>query len=174
MSLSYVCSGCRAKCEKPTGEVNRARKKSAPLYCDRTCAGMARRKGKTKAQKVAEKSAYDTAYREKNRALLKAKKAAFFQATYDPKAAAIVRKARLPWHLEYCRRPEYKAWKREYDRRLRAGEYGEFSEAFLLLQDLERELDARASWYERANQKGTINKTMKRKRAYEQSVSHQS
>lgn len=172
--LSYVCAFCQSLREKPTGEVNRARKINAPLYCDRTCSGMGRRKGKTKAQKIAEKRAYDAAYRVRNFTALKVKKAAWFQATYNPEKAAIERKTRMPRHVEYCRHPEYKAWKREYDRRLRAGEYGEFSEAFLLLQDLERELDARASWYERANQKGTINKTMKRKRAYEQSVSHQS
>src|SRR5262249_31406970 len=141
---------------------------------NRVCMGLARRQNKTKSQKVEEKRLYDQQYRVKNRAMLKAKKAAYFQRTYDPAKAAGERKKRMPRHVEDCRRPEYKAKKRQYDREYRAREYGEYGDAFNILLDLERELDARASWYERANQKGTINKTQKRKRDYEQLVGNQS
>lgn len=172
--MRFNCHQCGASADRPTGHVNRSRNKGANLYCGRVCMGIARRVEKDEAQKVAEKAAYDTEYRKLNRAMLKAKKREHFQRTYDPVKAAIERKLRMPRHVEYCRRPEYKAWKREYDRQLRAREYGEFNESFLLLQDLERELDARADWYERATQKDTINKTQKRKRSYEQLVRHQS
>jgi hypothetical protein len=40
------------------------------------------------------------------------------------KAAAEYRKQRMHLHVEYCRRPEYRAWKREYDRKYRAKEFG--------------------------------------------------
>jgi len=78
------------------------------LFCGRTCAGLARRKWKSREQLVAEKRDYDAKYRESNAAMLKAKKAAYHVATYDPATAAIARRKRAPQHAEYCRRPEYK------------------------------------------------------------------
>ncbi len=41
-------------------------------------------------------------YRRKNRAALKAKKAERHKRTYDPVKAAVVRKKRMPRHVEYC------------------------------------------------------------------------
>ena len=64
-----------------------------------------------------EKRLYDAAYRKKNLAMLKAKKRAYFKRTYDPVKAAIGRKARMARHVAYCRRPEYREWKRAYDKR---------------------------------------------------------
>jgi hypothetical protein len=153
-----ICAWCSKSSLKETGAINRAKSASAPLYCDRECAGLGRRKGKTKQQLVDEKSAYDAAYREKNRAMLKAKKAERFRATYDPEKARIERASRMPRHVEYCRRPEYKAWKKQYDLDYRAREYGPFSEAYKLLLQIETEIDERASWYEVAVAKGTLNK----------------
>jgi len=46
--------------------------------------------------------------------------------------AAKARKVRMPLHIEYCRQPAYKAWKREYDRRHRAAEFGELVKGPLL------------------------------------------
>ena len=46
----------------------------------------------------------------------------------------------MPKHVEYCRRPEYKAWKHEYDIQKAAEEFGEFGEAWRLLLDLEKEI----------------------------------
>ena len=77
-----------------------------------------------KAQKVAEKRLYDMAYRAKNLERIKAGKRAYFQRTYDPREAAVERKKRMHLHVAYCRQPRYKAWKREYDRKYRASEYG--------------------------------------------------
>ena len=96
---------------------------------------------KSVAQKKKEKAAYDREYRAKNRALLKAKKAAYFQRTYDPVKAAEERKKKMPQHIEYCRRPEYKAKKKLYDHNRMRGRYdGEWLEVALLLYELQKEI----------------------------------
>jgi hypothetical protein len=86
------------------------------------------------------KAEYDREYRRKNRALLKAKKAAYFQRTYDPVKAAKERKKKMSQHIEYCRQPWYKAYKREYDKQRRAGKFGDFKEAYALLLLLKKEI----------------------------------
>ena len=112
-----------------------------------------------------EKRIYDMAYRKKNRAMLKAKKAAYFQRTYDPAKAAVERKKRMPLHVAYCRQPRYKAWKRQYDRNYRAREYGPFADAYLLIVNLNREIKGRMSNYEIRSQNETLNKRQSRTRA---------
>lgn len=113
---------------------------------------------------VEEKRLYDAEYRRKNRAMLKAKKAAYHLATYDPDAARIKRKKRAASHAEYCRQPSYKLWKREYDRRLRAREYGPFADAYQLTIDLNREIKSRNTNYEIRQQNETFGKSQKRER----------
>lgn len=176
MKIKCELLGCGRSRDLPTGHVNRSRQQGNRLFCSRACAGLARRAPpKTKAQKVVEKRLYDMEYREKNRAMLRVKKAERFQRTYDPEKAAIERKKNMARHVAYCQRTEYRAWKQEYDKRYRAtAEYGQFAEAFMLLLDLEREIDSRADFYELAIQKNTVNKTQKRKREYEQLISNQS
>ena len=167
----FTCSYCGKTAERHTGEVNRAIRQGARLYCNKTCFGLAHRKHKTEAQKKEEKRLYDIEYRRKNRAALKAKKAAYFQRTYDPAKAAIQRKGRMAYHVEYCRRPEYRAWKREYDRQYRAKrDYGEFWECFLLTQDIRDECLSRQSDYAIRLGKGTYGKSQKRKRDYARTV----
>jgi len=152
---------------KENGAVSRARKGGKRLFCDRKCFGLSRRQNKTDEQKKAEKAEYDRQYRENNREMLKAKKAAYFQKTYDPIKAAIHRKTRSTAHAEYCRRPEYKLWKKEYDRKYRAKKYyGEYADAYLSLVDLEREVLSRQSRYEIDLQNGKLNKSQIRKREY--------
>jgi hypothetical protein len=90
--------------------------------------------------KKEKKVAYDREYRKKNRALLKAKKAAYFQKTYDPIKAAKERKKKMPQHVQYCRQPWYKAWKREYDKQRRSSKFGPFAEAHQALIALQREI----------------------------------
>jgi hypothetical protein len=85
------------------------------------------------------KAAYDRKYRKKNHRL-KAQKAAYFQATYDPVEAAKKRKKRMPYHIAYCRQPWYRAWKRKYDRKRRASKFGEFNEAYEALRALQAEI----------------------------------
>src|SRR5258708_23138469 len=80
-------------------------------------------------------------YREVNRERLRAEKAAYFQRTYDPVKAAVERRKIMPRHVEYCRQPEYVAWKRGYDRTYRAKkDFGPFWEAALLVEDIGNEV----------------------------------
>ena len=79
------------------------------------------------------KAEYDRKYRARNRKRLKAEKAAYFQRTYDPAKAAVERKKRMSKHVEYCRQPEYKAWKKKYDKKRRLARFGDFKEAYAVL-----------------------------------------
>ncbi len=171
-AVKFRCAHCGAKTEKPTGAVNRARSKGAPLYCHRDCAGLARRKWKTKAQKVAEKRAYDAEYNAINRDRRCAEKRDYHKRTYDPVVAALRRKERMPLHVEYCRQPAYKAWKQQYDAKYRAHKvFGDYADVFLLLGDVEREIASRMSRYEIMLANGTLNKAMKRRREHASFVS---
>lgn len=133
--MKIKCAHCGKTAEKAPNEVNRARREGLRIFCNRRCAGLARRKHKTEAQKVEEKRLYDVEYRRKNRAMLKVKKHAYHKQSYDPEKARIERKKRAAFHAEYCRRPSYRLWKREYDRRYRAREYGPFADAYAHLPD---------------------------------------
>ena len=86
------------------------------------------------------KAEYDRKYRKKNRARIKAEKAAYFQRTYDPVNAAKERKKKMPAHVEYCRQPEYKAWKKKYDKKRRSFKFGDFAEAHAVLLKLIKEI----------------------------------
>lgn len=170
MSL-ITCHHCKREADLPKGAVNRAAKIGAPLYCGRQCAGLARRKGKTKAQKVTEKRLYDVQYRRKNQERLKAEKAARYQLTRDPVKEAVYRKANMARHIAYCQRPEYKQWKQDYDQQHRARKmFGPFAESFLLLQNLEKEIAERMSKYDIYSANGTLNKRLQRKRDYERLI----
>lgn len=166
------CPVCSATVSKATGVVNRSRRLGSPVYCGRVCSGLARRDVRDKADKVAAKAAYDAAYREKNREMLKAKKAAHYAATVDREKERAVRKARMPQHIEYCRRPQYRKWKAQYDRKYRATkEFGEFGEAAIVLFDLQAEILSRATRYEIYLANGTLNKKLNRRRDYDKAFS---
>jgi hypothetical protein len=120
MQMDVRCARCGKPVNQDVGSINRALRRGLPLFCGRKCFGLSRRKGKTKAQRKEEKRIYDMQYRAKNRALLKAKKAAYNKRTYDPVKAAEKRRENMPRHVEYCRQPEYKTYKSNYDRNRRA------------------------------------------------------
>lgn len=167
--MQIKCAHCGKVAEKAVGAVNRARKVGLALYCNRTCAGLARRQPpKSVEQRKAEKSAYDA-----NRRLVladrsKAEKAAYHKRTYDPAKQRAYNQSRMPHHIEYCRRPEYREWKREYDRKYRASkEYGEFAECFLLVMDIRAECLSQMTDYEIRFAKGGVAKTQQRRRAYD-------
>lgn len=163
--MKFRCAYCGSAADKTSGAVNRARVAGLNLYCDRKCASLGRRKGKTKAQLVEEKRLYDIEYRAKNLDRIKVYKREYSKRTYDPTTAAIERKKRMPKHVEYCRRPEYRVKKSVYDRKRRAAEYGDFAEAFLLTIDLNREIKGRMTNHEIKWENGTANKAQHRKRA---------
>ena len=162
--MQFTCEHCGETADRPAGHVNRAPARGLHLYCDRVCMGLARRQHKTRAQKAAEKRVYDIVYRELNAAMLKAKKAEYFRATYDPSKAAAHRKMRMPYHVEYCRQPAYRVKKRTYDRKRRAAEYGPASEAWMILLDINREVKGRMNNYEIKQANGTFGKRQARGR----------
>lgn len=163
--MKIKCHHCGKTSDKPVGQVSRAGKAGLNLYCNRRCSGLGRRDGKTKAQRKEEKRLYDIDYRTKNLAMLKAKKREYHKRTYDPVKAAKVRKRTMARHVEYCRQPWYKAWKREYDKNYRASEYGEYADVFLLVQTLDREIQGRMSNEEIHRKNETYNKKQFRSRA---------
>lgn len=165
--VTITCPTCGATAEKRAGHVNRARRLGLAIYCGRACAGLARRCNKTVAERRAEKRVYDMAYRERMGAALKAKRAAYYQnvTAKNPERQRAIRKARMPKHVEYCRRPEYRAKKHEYDLRRNAAAYGEFAEAFRLLKELEREIRVRVpSKYERLKARGYYDRAAQQRR----------
>ena len=167
-TTTCTCPQCSKQFEAVTGRWNRSQKIGAPIYCGRECSGLARRLANPPiaTERKAAKAEYDRQYRAKNAASRKAKKAAYFKRTYNPAQAAVERKARSHLHVAYCQRPEYKAWKRDYDKRhLAKKDFGEFAEAALLLRGIEQEIDARMTRYEIYQTNGTLNKAQTRRRA---------
>lgn len=162
--MQFKCDNCGCSTDKPTGAVNRARRAGLNLYCGKLCAGLARRTGLSKAEKVANKAAYDAERRAERADQIRAEKAEYHKRTYDPAKAAVVRKERMPYHVEYCRRPEYREKKAEYDRQHRADEYGVFADAFLMLQEVDKELRSQASGYERRVQRGYYTRSAQQRR----------
>lgn len=169
MAKSLVsCACCQSSFWKENGALNRAVEIGRPVYCDKVCAGKGRRGGLSDADKKERKRLYDIEYRGKDPEARKVSKAAYFKATYDPAKAAIERKKRMPQHVEYCRSPEYKAYKKKYDEEYRARkEYGEFWQCFLIVASIGQEVSERASSLEIASQNGTLNKCQTRRREYE-------
>ena len=114
----------------------------SPLYCSQKCFGLARRKNKSVKEKKRLKAEYDKKRRTEKSDELKAKKKAAY-AIYGPlhrDKEREIRKKNMSKHVEYCRQPEYKEWKKKYDRKLRVAEYGEFSESYELLEQLVKEI----------------------------------
>lgn len=116
-----------------------------------------------------EKAIYDRKYRKKNRDRLRASKAAYFKRTYDPGKAAKERKKRMPQHVEYCRQPKYRAYKRRYDLKRRASAYGQFADCYRLLLLLQAEIKKQEpDRFERYRQSGRMqwNPLIQQRRRY--------
>ena len=160
--MKFDCEYCGKENDKHTGHVNRARRLGRGLYCNRECSGLGRRHGRTEEESKMLKSGYDQMYKQLNPPDTK-ERAEYHKRTYDPVKAAIIRKKNMPRHVEYCRRPEYRAWKKKYDLKFVAKKnYGEHWESAILLRQISGEIDNRV-----ANQdKGTYNKSQNRKRDY--------
>ena len=104
------------------------------------------------------------AYRAVNLDKLKLQKKEYFKQYYDPAKARVERRKRSKAHAEYCRQPEYREWKKVYDRQYRAKQvYGEFWESFLLAQDIREKVLSSMSAYEVSLSKGVLNKVQKRR-----------
>jgi hypothetical protein len=96
--------------------------------------------------------------------MLKTKKHQYHQRTYDPKKAAVARKKTMKRHVEYCRQPWYKAWKREYDIRHQASKFGAYADAYRLTVELKREIKRRFNHEEIKYEEGSRNKAQQRER----------
>lgn len=167
MKFSFLCPMCMCETQKERSAYNRAQRSGLAFYCGRKCAGAARRNNKDRDAKIAEKAEYDRLYRLKNREVLRAKKAVYYAKNHDREKEREIRKLRMPKHVEYCRRPEYKAYKKSYDRKYRAERlYGDFSESYLFLLEIENEVSDRATRTEIYTSNGILNKALKRKRDY--------
>lgn len=163
--MKFNCAHCGKIADRPTGHVRRSRAQGMNLYCGRKCSNLGRRDGRTKAQKVEAKRLYDIQYRKKNYEKLKDSHRAYHLRTYDPEKARIVRKKNMARHVEYCRQPEYKRWKKTYDRRYRAKKfYGPMADAFLTVLDLTKEIKSRSTSYEIRRENQTFGKRQARSR----------
>lgn len=164
--MLIVCAYCGKEADLGLSKVGRARRDGYNLYCNRTCSGLGCRLHKTEVQKKEEKRLYDIDYREKNLDRIKARKSEHHKRTYDPLIASIERKKKMLYHLEYCRSPEYREYKKNYDRKYRDRKnYGDFAEAYHILMKLEIEIEKGMSKYEIRQQNDTINKKQKRGKA---------
>jgi hypothetical protein len=173
--VTVPCAWCGLPTQKEPRDINPASNRGMFLYCGRECSGLGRRANKSKEQKVAEKRLYDAEYRIRNLEMLKSKKAAYFQKTYNPDVAREKRKAIMPRHVEYCRQPEYKAYKRQYDRQYRAKlDFGEYWECAILILDMNEEIGARITRNQIYAQNGTQNKSLRRKRDFARLIGSQS
>lgn len=139
-------------------------------YCDRTCAGLGRRKNRTNKEKKAIKKEYDKQYRKNNQELIKKKKAAYHQKTYSQEAAKEMRgtpkyqKYRKGYLKDYMT-PEKVKEKAEYDQERRAKlHYGEYWETSLALVQLQKVTRSKISPYESRKERGLLNKTTVRSR----------
>lgn len=159
------CQHCGEVITQSIGAINRAVRAGRPLYCNRVCASLGRRKPTTLEEKKVAKQLYDIAYRARNHEHYKAKKRAYYQRTRDPEKERIRRKANMHKHVAYCRRPEYRQYKHEYDRQRQAKQFGEFAESWLLLRNIEQQIEERMDRYQINLTNGTINKAQTRRRA---------
>lgn len=173
---TFICDQCGKIAERERGAINRSIKLGMRLYCGRICSGLGRRDPSppSEEQRRVAKSEYDRRRREQRGDEIRAKKRDAYHAAVlaDPITVREKEKAhrakRMPKHVEYCRRPEYREWKKQYDRQYRAGkEFGDFGEASIILNDLIAEINSRASRTEIYRQNGTLNKWITRRRDYE-------
>lgn len=170
--VKIKCDYCGKEHEKYLGHVNRARSIGANLYCDHKCMGLARRQYLSEETKKQEKADYDKQYREKNEKKMKKKREAWFKKDYaaNPEKYRQARKRKQKAHNEYCRQPEYKKWKQEYDKKFRAKKiYGKLWESAIALNELAKIVDNRKAKAEQKcitksqNRKRYANKNTKRK-----------
>ena len=158
-----TCSFCGAESEKPNGAINRAIKSNLSMYCDRKCSSA--NKKTSKAEKIELKRLYDEQYRLKNKDSLKVSKAEYNKRTYDPVKAAVKRKKNMARHVEYCRQPEYKEKKKQYDRNYRAKlKYGELWEVAVLAMQIQDEVLSKMTRYQIDLESNTLNKKLRRTR----------
>lgn len=172
--MKIKCAYCGKVTEKSTGHYNRAIKLGAGLYCDRRCASNGHKTNETPEEKKSIKSWYDLLLRmsmtDDERELDEFQNMVYFQWDYtnNPDKYRKRRQDRMEYHVEYCRQPEYKEWKRRYDENYRARkDYGDWWEVAIALKNLDKEIDYRES----KRQNKIYNKsTSRRKRSWQKQL----
>jgi predicted nucleic acid-binding Zn-ribbon protein len=140
------CPSCGKNAFRSVSAINRAKKDGLKIYCSLKCSAIGRRKDNPKTPNnpkwKAMKAEYDRNRRKEKDEELKAQKKAAY-AIWGPKHREEERQKRkenMPKHVEYCRQPEYKEKKKDYDRKVRVEQYGEFAESYELLEELVKEI----------------------------------
>lgn len=176
-SMKLVCCYCGKSFKVKQNNIGQ-RKKSIrlglPIYCGITCAGLGRRTNETPEEKKVYKQWYDLFIRasrtEDEQILFRLQRLVLFHLDYraNPEKYRKDRQMRMAAHVEYCRQPKYKEYKKGYDEQYRAKkDYGEYWEAAIALKKLDKEIDYRES--KRLNK--IYNKsTTKRKRAWQKQL----
>jgi len=136
-------------------------------FCSQKHFGLSYRTGKSKKQLKEEKQLYDVEYRRINKKHIKATHKTYNES---PNGRAMQKRNRdkfKNYHLEYCRTPEYRRWKKASDEIYRAKKFfGEWWECMILVKKIKSEVCRLVPEpYERAKMRGTIAKMM-RKKAY--------
>lgn len=155
MKVKFKCNYCGKSSEKHSGHINRSRSIGAPVYCGRVCAGLGRRTNETEEEKKIYKQWYDLFIRasmtDDERDLRSLQALVLFHLDYraNPDKYKEERQRRMPAHIEYCRQPKYKEYKKGYDESYHAKKnYGGYWEAAIALKNLENEVDGRLAFKE--------------------------
>lgn len=157
------CGNCNKEIFKSTGHFNRSVKLGMGFYCDHKC-HQATRKTSIEDKKAVKRS-YDQALR--SQPWYKEYKRSCWKKNYDPIKAAEYRQKRMAYHIEYCRQPEYVAWKKQYDQKHNAqSNYGEYAECAILIEKINNTLIKMADKAELRTIQGTNNKSKRRKKQW--------
>jgi hypothetical protein len=169
--IKFKCDYCGKTTEKERGHYNRARRLGLGCYCDRKCAGLGRREYSSPQEKKDIIATYDAFIREFNKdedpELEYLQRAVYFQWDYQrhPEKYRKIRQERMSAHVEYCRQPEYREYKKKYDEQYCAKKnYGEYWEAAIVLKQLENIIPHRLADKEKKIYKKS---TTKRKRLWQ-------
>lgn len=174
--MKIICPQCGKEAEKDTGDVNRAKKLGLPIYCNRTCAGLARRCNRTDEEKKKIKSDYDKQRTDRHELWYLLWRGFEFRLDYEenPEKYRKERQRKYKKHLEYLRTDKYKAWKKEYDLKyLAKKDFGIYWESAILLKELENQLlKIRPDGIK--FQMGITNKKQKRQRLWQKAQTQKS
>lgn len=162
----HRCPQCGGDFVTQNSRANRAERNGAPLYCGKVCSGLGRRNPNppTDTERKAAKAEYDREYRTRNADKRKRNHADWYRRNHDREKERAYRQANVERHNEYCRRPEYVKSKADYDKRKRYAAYGEYADAVMVLDELMKEIRARADKYERAKARGYYTRAAQQRR----------
>lgn len=118
----------------------------------------------TTLSKKEKKRLYDLEYRRKNKEKIKDKKKAYYQTESGKAASKRNRDKMKKYHAEYCRTPEYRLKKHEYDSvNWYVRKYGEYWECMQIVEKIEKKvIQLVPDKYERSKMRGVVDRQIKR------------